>query len=150
MPEVVRRRAQLAGAEGEAWLAALPALLGEIEAVWSLRAVETLPGGTAAFVARVVLAAGGEAALKVCVPGTPFEGQVAALRLAGGRGYAGPFAADPARRAMLLELVGPPLTASAPSPSAALRALARTLRVAWRRQLAADGGCDEQAVWDWG
>ncbi len=132
LPDLVRRRALAAGPEGAAWLDALPGLVAEIEAAWALRAVETLPGGTAAFVARVVLAGGGEVALKVCVPGTPYTGQVAALRLGAGRGYAGLLAADPARRAMLLELAGPPLLASAPSPPAALRALARTLRVAWR------------------
>src|SRR4051812_162169 len=132
MPEVVRRRAQLAGAEGEAWLAALPAVVDELERAWSLGVAETFGGGTAAFVARVVVRGGSEAVLKVCSPGTPYATQVAALDVAGGRGYTRLLAADAGHRAMLLELVGPPVTASAPSPPAALRALARTLRVAWR------------------
>lgn len=56
---VVRLKAESLGAEGEAWLAALPEVVAELGARWSVRVEASLAGGPLpTWLARVQMMAG--------------------------------------------------------------------------------------------
>ncbi len=127
VPEVVRNKAVSCGAE--AWLAAIPDLVAQLEQEWSFTVGPVFDGGTEAVVATAVLDDGAEAVVKLLVPrrsdepdesdgpdgpgtdgavGAAFaEREIVALRLADGRGCVRLYRADEARGAMLLERLGP-------------------------------------------
>ena len=99
------------GAAGVAWLAALPALMAETAARWSLTVQPPFPELSYNYVAPVV-GPGGEAwVLKASVPNRELTDEAAALRLFDGRGIVRLVAADTARGVLLLEraLPGEPL-----------------------------------------
>lgn len=52
VPLIVRRKAAELGAEGARWLAALPAVVAELERRWDTPIGPPLDGGTEAYVAR--------------------------------------------------------------------------------------------------
>lgn len=120
------------GAEGAAWVAALPDLLVEVAGLWGLTLGRSLPGGSASYVTRVTRADGTEAVLKVCVDRDGLADQIATLQRAAGRGYVRLLQADLARHALLLEELGPALSASRLSPEEQLVVLVDTLQEAWR------------------
>jgi streptomycin 6-kinase len=109
IPDVVRNKALAAGAG--AWLDALPALVAELEAEWSIVVGDAYEGGTEAFVADATCADGSRAVLKLVVPraGDAARNEAIALRLAGGDGCAQLYRWDEARGALLLERLGPSL-----------------------------------------
>ncbi|MFJ8046355.1 aminoglycoside phosphotransferase family protein [Kitasatospora sp. NPDC096147] len=97
----VRRRP---GADGPAWLAALPGLVGAGLERWELtpeRVVE--PGGRHALVCAVRRADGSPAVLKLTPPGPAGAQEHAALAHWAGRGAVLALAAEPADGALLLE-----------------------------------------------
>lgn len=106
---VVRNKAIAAGAED--WLAALPALVGELEAEWGIAVGRSLGGGTEAFVAEAVTADGEPAVVKLLVPrsGDAARHEITVLRLADGDGCPRLLRYDEARSALLLERLGPSL-----------------------------------------
>lgn len=120
------------GPEGQAWLAALPQLLADLERDWGLAVGRSLPGGSASYVARARCADGSVAVIKIAVPDAAWTQQVATLERAGGAGYAQLRRSDPVRRAVLLEELGRSLQASGRSAQDQLRCLADTLAVAWQ------------------
>ena len=108
--ELVRNKARSAGAEE--WLDSLPALVAELAAEWGFTLGEAFGDGTEAFVAAVTTAEGEPAVLKVVLPqddGAAAAREAAVLRAAGGDGCARLLAHDDARRALLLERLGPSL-----------------------------------------
>ena len=137
VPERLALSVRALGAAGEAWLAGLPGLLAGLEADWSVTVGTGLEGGHAAYVAEAVTRDGTPVVLKVSIPPgidgfTPFERQLAALRLAGGDPYAGLIRYDAPRQALLLERLGRPMASLGWPASRQVDALARTAARGWR------------------
>ena len=110
VPELVRRKAAVLGKEGERWLNSLGVLVEEIARDWQITVGKSLSGGSASFVAQVTTRDGSPAVLKIALPpaevNTFLISQVA-LTFEGGHAYVRLLQADPERRALLLEALGP-------------------------------------------
>jgi streptomycin 6-kinase len=125
------------GAAGDRWLAGLPELVTSLEADWSMTVGAALEGGNTAYVAEAVTHDGTPAVVKVAMPPgmagfVSFEQQLAALQLAGGDPYVRLLRHDAARRAFLLERLGPPLASLGWPASRQLGTLVRTAARGWR------------------
>jgi len=125
------------GTVGENWLADLPELVTGLAADWSLTIGDALAGGNTAYVAEAVTHDGTPTVLKAAMPPgvagfVPFEQQLAALQLVGGDPYVRVLRHDEARRAVLLERLGPPLANLGWPVSRQLDALVRTAARGWR------------------
>jgi streptomycin 6-kinase len=107
IPPVVRRKALAAG--HRAWLDGLPALVASLERRWSIIVGPTCPGGTEAYVAKVLTGGRGRAVLKLMPPGEAAAHEMTTLRLAGGDGCVRLLREDEEHGAMLLERLGAPL-----------------------------------------
>jgi streptomycin 6-kinase len=106
VPRVVRNMALAAGAQ--AWLEALPDLIGELEREWAIRLGHVFPDATEAFVAEATQADGTPAVLKVVVPhGAAARHEIAVLQSCAGEGCAALLRHDTARGALLVERLGP-------------------------------------------
>src|SRR5262245_57344344 len=102
VPEIVRRRALACG--GDAWLAALPALVESLEKEWSIAVGRVFETGTEAYVAEArSLTDGSESVLKLMVDHGNARNEITALRLACGSGCAALLRSDLERAAVLLE-----------------------------------------------
>jgi streptomycin 6-kinase len=132
VPWLLRNKIAQLGPAGERWLAGLADLITALEQQWSIRVVEPLSDGSAAYVARVRTGDGGAAVLKLAIPGTGFAGQARTLEMARGRGYAALLACDVGREAMLLEALGPSMSRLALPPEEAIALLGRLLPEAWQ------------------
>jgi streptomycin 6-kinase len=97
---------------GRAWLEALPGVVEECRARWSLRLEEPFSDSYVSLVLPAELADGGSAVLKVQFPHRESEHEADALALWNGGGAVWLLAHDHARNALLLErcLPGTPLT----------------------------------------
>lgn len=106
LPEVVRRKAEVAGAA--AWVDGLPALVADLEREWGMTVGRVYGDGTEALVADAVCADGTPAVLKVLVPrgGGDAVNEITVLRLAGGEGCVRLLRCDEPRGALLLERLG--------------------------------------------
>lgn len=131
VPTFVLQKAASLGQEGEAWLTHLPEVVARLETRWSVTVGEALSGGSAAFVARVRTADGGEAVLKVALPDPQFRAQAWLLERAQGRGYARLLAADLEHDAILLEALGPSLAQLGFPVERQLEILSAMLTRAW-------------------
>ncbi len=120
------------GHAGEAWLAALPGVLADLERLWSITIGRALPGGSASYVARARSADGGPVVVKVAVTREGFAEQAATLARADGRGYARLLGYDADRGAVLLESLGRSLQQTTLAPTDQLPVLADTLLLAWQ------------------
>ncbi len=129
---LVRARVAALGAEGQAWVDALPGLLDELAGRWSLRLGRALPGGSASYLVTAVRADGSDAVLKVALGENDTAAHARALRSADGRGYVRLLEGDPACGALLLERLGPSLDHGSLPVEEQLDALASTLLGAWR------------------
>ena len=107
IPSVVRRKAEVAGA-GD-WVDALPSLVADLEAEWSISVGSVYTGGTEAFVAEAVMDDGREAVLKILVPRErDLAGQeIRVLEITNGEGCVALYRSDATRNAMLVERLGP-------------------------------------------
>jgi streptomycin 6-kinase len=133
IPDMVRLKALSEGAAGANWLAALDGLVRDLTREWRLSIGRTLAGGTEAFVAKVAMADGQGAVLKIAMPGhDPAAGELRTLLAAHGRGYAEVFRHDRPRAAMLLERLGPQLHQIGLSVDAQVEVICATLLEAWR------------------
>lgn len=132
VPDPVRRSVESQGPVGRSWLAALPDLVDDLCRGWSLTLGEALEGGKWSYVAPARTADGTDAVLKVALPTPRFATQVDTIRAAAGRGYVLLYEADPARFAILLEPLGPTLSAAGRPVEHMLDVLAATLREAWQ------------------
>ena len=129
---VVREKAVAFGAQD--WLDALPGLLAEVAAEWSLTITGSLGGGTEALVAAVTLDDGTAAVLKAPIPrdDEPARREAIALRLAAGTGCARLLRYDERRQVLLLERLGRPLEAMAVGRQQRDEILCATVRRVWR------------------
>jgi streptomycin 6-kinase len=131
VPTFVLQKAASLGKDGEAWLAGLPERIAHLEARWSVTVGEALAGGSAAFVARVRTADGGDAVLKVALPDPLFRTQAQVLERARGRGYARLLGVDLEHDALLLESLGPSLEQLGMPAERQLEILCAMLTRAW-------------------
>ncbi|MDY7090941.1 MAG: aminoglycoside phosphotransferase family protein [Actinomycetota bacterium] len=99
------------GADGERWLAGLPALIDEVAAEWDVRVLRTYPM-TFHWVAEAECADGTGAVLKLGVPDGHLGTEVEALRVFDGEGAVRLLAENAAKGALLVERAEPgtPLT----------------------------------------
>jgi streptomycin 6-kinase len=106
IPAAVRAKALAAGVTE--WLAALPALVAQLEQDWSITVGRGYEDATEAFVAEATTGDGLPVVLKLVVPraGNHAWHEITALRLAGGEGCVRLLASDVTRGAMLLERLG--------------------------------------------
>jgi streptomycin 6-kinase len=106
IPEVVRAKASIAGAER--WLVDLPRTVADLEAAWSMVVGRAYQDGTEAFVAEALSADGTPCVLKVLVPrtGDAARHEATVLRLTDGEGCVRLLRADEDRGALLLERLG--------------------------------------------
>lgn len=93
----------------DAWLDALPTIVADLAAVWSLAIGATLTGGTEALVVEATTTDGMAAVLKIGPPSHRGQilDQATVLRLADGDGCARLLRHDDDRVALLLERLGP-------------------------------------------
>jgi len=118
-----------AGAEGAAWLDALPAVVDDLAARWSLRLGEPyVPSGYTALVLRVTCADGTPAVLKVSLWNAP---EAAALRHFGGGAAIALLAEDAERGALLLERCEPGTALSHEPDDVAMEVAAGLLGELW-------------------
>jgi streptomycin 6-kinase len=132
IPEVVRRKALVAGAD--AWLGELPALVARFERDWEFRVGAAFTDATEAFVAPVRLHDGTRAVIKLIVPrdGNAARNEIAVLRLANGDGCAELLRADESCGALLIEHLGPSLNDLGLPSEQRLRILTDVARRVWR------------------
>jgi streptomycin 6-kinase len=136
--------------EAPAWLAALPDLLDQLAARWSLSLGPYFPGIRYNYVAPATRADGTACVLKVSRHIDETRNEIAALRLWAGDGAAHLLAADPDMGALLTEQLQPGtmLTAvAAQDDDAATAIAAETLRRLWRPVPATDHGLRSLESW---
>jgi streptomycin 6-kinase len=134
IPEEVRRRVLLQGAEGASWLAGLDRLVAALERAWSLSVGASLPGGSGSLVLEAETADGCAAVLKVPLPWLELSWrELRVLLAADGRGYAKVLRHDEASGAMLLERLGPRLSTLGLAIEAQIEIICGTLLQAWFR-----------------
>ncbi len=106
IPDVVRNKATVAGAEW--WIEALPSLIADLEAEWTIEVGQAFAGSTESYVAAATRADGSPAVLKLLIPrsGDATANEITVLRLAGGGGCPRLYRFDLERDAMLLERLG--------------------------------------------
>jgi streptomycin 6-kinase len=92
---------------GRDWLAALPGVLAEVAADWSLRVGRPYDGSKVSLVLPATLPDGSRAVLKLQFPDREAEHEAAALRIWNGDGVVRLLAHDEARSALLIEHCSP-------------------------------------------
>lgn len=123
----------------QAWLAALPETMAELQARWSLTLGRVYPDATEALVAEAVCEDGTLAVLKLMVPrGAAAAEEITVLRLAGGEGCVRLLRADEERGALLVERLGPSLHDLALPLPRQHEILVATARRVWRPAAGAD------------
>ena len=102
-----RRMARVHGEAGIAWIAALPALLCEIEREWEIKIDPPVPNLTYNFVAPASNGESERFMLKLLPGGGEGDREAVAMAAFGGHGAARLVRHDSQRRAMLLERIAP-------------------------------------------
>jgi streptomycin 6-kinase len=121
------------GEEGTAWVAALPALVGEYAERWSLVEIGRPFALSYNYVAPVVRADGSEAVLKVSSPHGDHYGEIDALRLYDGVGVNRLLEVDREPGVLLLERLRPgTMLAELPDDEEATAIAAGLLQTLWR------------------
>ncbi len=128
VPELVRQKAAHLGEPGERWLAALPDVVADLAAEWSLTLGRPFAEGSASYATGARTADGEQVVLKLVAPGHDTASQVRTIRAADGNGYVRLLATSPAHDALLLEALGAELSLP---PEPTLDVLVRLLRRAW-------------------
>jgi streptomycin 6-kinase len=136
---VVRTKARSLGPAGVAWLDRLPGLVAELERRWSVRVIESLTGGTSAYVGLARTADGDDVVIKAAVPDPDFADEIGTLARADGRGYVQLLAYDAAEHAVLLEALDTSLDRSGLPPEEQIEVMSRLLAQAWTVPRAATG-----------
>jgi streptomycin 6-kinase len=116
----------------EAWLERVPELVRECVERWDLRLGEPYPAGAAGYAARVELADGTRAVLKLSSPDRESEHEAAALELYAGEGAVRLLASDSDRQAMLLERCDPGTPVCEIGGQAAIDVIVGLLPGLWR------------------
>jgi len=121
------------GESGSAWLQQLDATVASLAEDWGLEVGRVLDGGSAALVAEVRMDGGFPAILKVAVPDPDVStAEADILRAADGRGYARLYHHNPAKRAMVLERLGPPIWQQDWPQDRQMALYCEALREAWK------------------
>jgi streptomycin 6-kinase len=128
---VVRSKAAALGAEGEAWLIGLPALIAELEDRWSVTVLRSMPGGTEAYVGAARSRDGAPVVMKLGLPVAEFADEIDTLKRARGRGYVRLLESDHSRCAILMEALGSSMDRTDMPPEAQIATLCRLLAQAW-------------------
>jgi len=128
--DLQRRRAELLGSAGQAWIDGLPDLIRDLEARWDIRVDSDLAGGTEALVLAAVSSDGRPVVLKLGQPNSLAQ-EIRALEIAGGVGYAEMLAADEDNDAILLEKLGQKLVDSGKPDAEQLEIVVRTVEQTW-------------------
>ena len=134
-PSLARTMREMYGAEGEAWLRDLPALLDAYARRWSITILPPFPNLVYNYVAPALTADGAPAVFKLGMPDGEARDQIAALRIFDGRGIARLLAGDAEGGALLIErlLPGTSLVQLAPEDDEAATAIAaEVMRALWR------------------
>lgn len=124
---------QWMGAEGKAWIDALPGITGRLAREWRLKLGAPFTGGSVALVLAAHQEDGTDAVLKVPFVDDETRREADALEHYGGVGAVRLYATDPETGAMLLERVvpGTPL-AGHPDPDQAVAIACQVLRQLWQ------------------
>lgn len=150
LPAEVQNKLLALGDVGARWTAGLGDLVSVIEREWGVQLGATLHGGSEAYVgqaayvgqsanvghaadvAQAVVKAGRACVVKLLLPSqSGIEREIQALRIAGGRGYVTLLRYDMARRAMLLEQLGTPLSALGLPSRTQMKIICATLQRSW-------------------
>lgn len=135
VPNPVRQKVAILGAEGLKWLADLDDLIEEREQEWQMIVGSILEGGSEAYVAQARTRDGAKVILKVAIPenngNMVLANEVTALTVADGHGYARLLRSDLSRRALLLEPLGIPLKDLGYSTRAQIDIICTTLKASW-------------------
>ena len=133
IPEVVRHKARLVGAEP--WLEGLADLVAHLEQIWSISVGRAYQDATEAYVAEATQEDGTPAVLKLLMPrdGLDGRGEVTVLRLTRGEGCVALLREDDASGALLLERLGPTLHSLSLPIEIRHEILCRTIERVWRR-----------------
>ncbi len=117
---------------GDAWLADLPRLLGELAREWQVQIGPLVGHLSFNYVCYAMLADGTPAMLKVGFPRPELTNELAVLRLVGSDQTLRVLRADTARGALLLERLEPATQLSSLPDAEATEVLADVMRVCWR------------------
>jgi streptomycin 6-kinase len=135
VPDLVRQKVAILGAEGLRWLVGLGDLIEELEQEWQVIVGSSLEGGSESYVAQARTRDGSKIILKVAIPenngGTVLANEITALTIADGHGYVRLLRSDLSRRALLLEPLGMPLRDLGYSTRAQIDIICTTLRETW-------------------
>ena len=130
---VVRMNLEVNGEAGRSWLSALPDIVEELAARWSLRVGHAFEGGSVAFTAPAERDDGTKAVLKVSFIDRETRHEGDALALWNGCGAVRLLDADPKHGALLLERLEPGTSLlEHPDPDEAIRLACGLLRRLWR------------------
>jgi streptomycin 6-kinase len=113
------------------WRADLPRLLEEIAANWRLTIGPPFPALSWNYAAPASRD-GEQLALKVCLPGYPYQSEAAAMTLYDGKGVVRLIEVDHARRALLLERALPGASIRSLPDEESTQIAAETMRTLWR------------------
>lgn len=123
----------LHGPRGAAWVAALPALLSDLEARWQVRVLPPFPNLSYNYAAPAERADGTPVVIKVGVPNQELASEAEALRCFAGQGSVRLLEAAPADGAMLLERLLPgTMLSTVEDDDAATHIAAGVMRALWR------------------
>jgi len=128
--DLQRRRAELLGTAGEAWIDRLPELIADLERRWQIRVEHSLTGGTEALVLAATTRGGTGVVLKLGQPDS-LNHEIRALEIAAGRGYAELLEADRGNDALLLEALGDKLIDRDLSVERMMEIVVRTVGETW-------------------
>ena len=134
LPDIVRRRAIAAGADGRRWLAELDRTLEILASQWELEVEEVLHGGSASWVLGARRRNGEQAVLKLKLEAPAVTGiadEALVYESAHGRGLANLYAVDHANKALLLERLGPRLARLDWPVDDQIRAICSALKSLW-------------------
>ncbi len=135
VPDRVRQKVAILGAEGLRWLVGLGDLIEDLEQEWQIIVESSLEGGSEAYVAQARTRDGSKVILKVAIPensgNTVLAHEITALRIADGHGYVRLLHSDLSRRALLLEPLSMPLRDLGYSTRTQIDIICTTLRESW-------------------
>lgn len=140
LPDAVAARARAMGPEGVRWIERLDETVAALENQWKISAGEPMTGGTHALVVPARGEDGAAYILKVDVPDLSEEeymNEMRTLLLADGNGYVKLYRLDAARRASLMERLGPRLKALDFPVNEQIGIICRALNQSW--SIPADG-----------
>lgn len=132
-PEVVRMNLSANGAEGRAWLTALPSIVDHLVTQWGLALGPPFEGGSVGYVAPAECRNGQQVVLKVSFVDEETRHEADALSVWKGNGAVMVLEVDPGHGALLLERAQPgtPL-ADHPDRNQAISIACRLLHRLWR------------------